>query len=80
MKHCHVNSLPSPAPLPPPHPTQLLKILLFHFHSTHCQLSGHTKICQFGVALQVQEDVASLYVSVDFSLKVKILQPLQSIL
>jgi hypothetical protein len=46
-------------------------IVILSYHSVsfgHCisQLSGHAKIGQLGVALHVQENVASLYVSMDF--------------
>ncbi len=40
---------------------------------THCQLTGHTKVSQFGLSLQVEENVASFDVSVDLPFEVEVL-------
>ena len=46
---------------------------------THCQLSCHTKISQFGMTFVVEEDVAGLDVSMDLPSRVEVLKTLQCV-
>ena len=61
------------------YPTFSVKIHPAPCLHTHCKLPCHTKISQFGVTFVVEEDVASLDVSVDLPSRVEVLQTLKCV-